>query len=303
MARKNCFTANKRPLIFGEVLYDCFPDGSRVLGGAPFNVAWHLHGFGLSPLLLTRIGRDAAGSDVLKNMNAWGMDTRAIQHDTVHPTGTVTIKLHADHNDFHIAAAQAYDYIDRDTAAVLLNKCEIGLFYHGTLAARSGASRATLHWLRRELEIPTFIDINLRAPWWQKDDVIGLMQGTQWTKLNEDELHEFVPADMETAMAAQQFSAQHQLDNVVVTRGAHGALLLHDDHVYECPAPPVTRLVDTVGAGDAFSAVMLLGLTRGWDPQQTLRNAAEFAAAICTRRGATVSEYAFYEEFINHWEG
>jgi fructokinase len=291
-----------RPLIFGEVLHDCFPDGARVLGGAPFNVAWHLQGFGLSPLLLTRIGQDVDGAAVLERMTDWGMDTRAVQHDATHPTGTVAITLHNDRHSFHIATAQAYDYIDHDSAAAALHGANIGLLYHGTLAARSTVSAATLHRLRHEQQIPTFVDINLRAPWWQLEQVRALIQGAAWAKLNDEELRQFGLPDAATAMAAQRLAAQHQIDHLIVTLGAHGALLLHDDVVYDCPAVPPGRLVDTVGAGDAFSAVMLLGLVRHWGPAQSLRRAAEFAAAICTRRGATVAEHAFYEEFSNHWE-
>lgn len=303
MARNVHFTHNARPLIFGEVLYDCFPDGTRVLGGAPFNVAWHLQGFGLCPLLLTRVGQDAAGIGVLEQMKNWGMDTGAIQHDATHPTGTVTISLHGDRHSFQIAAEQAYDYIDRNAAAAALHGQSISMLYHGTLAARSAVSGTTLQWLRHEQRLPTFIDINLRAPWWQHKGVSALMLEANWAKLNDDELLELTAADSGLEIAAQQLAVQHRIDHLVVTMGAKGSFLLHGNVVYGCPAPSVTRLVDTVGAGDAFSAVILLGLNRQWELSQTLRNAAEFAAAICTRRGATVADHTFYEEFINRWEG
>lgn len=302
MAETSYAHSNPQPLIFGEVLHDCFPDGTRVLGGAPFNVAWHLQGFGLSPLLLTRIGRDVDGTVILKRMTEWGMDTRAVQHDATRPTGTVAISLHNDRHSFHIAAAQAYDYIDYESAAAALHGLNINLLYHGTLAARSSVSAATLHRLRHEQQIPAFIDINLRAPWWQLEQVRALMHGAAWAKLNDEELHEFGLPDARTSVAAQYLASQCQIEHLIVTLGAQGALLLHDGVVYDCPAPPPSRLVDTVGAGDAFSAVMLLGLARQWGLAQTLRRAAEFAAAICTHRGATVAEHAFYKEFINHWE-
>ena len=79
--------------IFGEVLFDHFPDGRRVLGGAPFNVAWHLQAFGLRPLVITRVGADDDGAQVLQAMEAWGMDTTGVQVDEVNPTGSVRVEL------------------------------------------------------------------------------------------------------------------------------------------------------------------------------------------------------------------
>jgi len=86
-------TTNMRPLIFGEVLFDHFPDGSVVLGGAPFNVAWHLHAFGLKPLMVSRIGHDELGEKVEAAMRSWGMDCSGLQRDPDHPTGTVEVQF------------------------------------------------------------------------------------------------------------------------------------------------------------------------------------------------------------------
>jgi len=302
MAKHEHTSTAPRPLIFGEVLYDCFPDGSRVLGGAPFNVAWHLRGFGLDPLLLSAVGDDAPGQDVLRRMRDWGMDTAGVQTIGTHPTGTVAITLHGGQHTFHIAAAQAYDHIAMAQAAQAVRGHHIGPLYHGTLAARDNTSRATLHRLRRELHCPVFVDINLRAPWWQPQDVLDFIQNTAWTKLNDDELYEFVPDDVAIESAAKYLAKRHHIDNLLVTRGAQGALLLRGDALFNCIAPEVAQIVDSVGAGDAFSAVFLLGLARHWPPQRILRNAAEFAAAICGRRGAIVGERKFYEDFIQHWE-
>ena len=76
----------KRPLVFGEVLFDCFPDGAEVLGGAPFNVAWHLQGFGQEPLFVSRIGDDIRGNQIRAAMSDWGMSLSGLQLDTSHAT-------------------------------------------------------------------------------------------------------------------------------------------------------------------------------------------------------------------------
>ncbi len=302
MARNEPLTRNTRPLIFGEVLYDCFPGGERVLGGAPFNVAWHLQGFGLSPLLLTRIGTDAGGDAIIERMTAWGMDTAAVQRDALHPTGIVDITLLDGQPRFHIVEAQAYDYIEHGPLTDILDGLHIDMLYHGSLAARSEVSRATLHWLRRQIALPAFIDINLRPPWWRHEEIAELLRDARWLKLNSDELQELLPDVSDTVSAARTLSSRHHLEGVIVTLGAQGAMLLHRQQRYDASAEPVAHLVDTVGAGDAFSAVVLLGLSRQWPMERMMRRATEFAAAICGRRGATVFDRSFYTGFIEQWE-
>jgi fructokinase len=84
--------ARGRPVVVGEVLFDVFPDDDRILGGAPFNVAWHLQAFGLDPLLITRIGDDADGTAVVDAMSSWGMDLSGVQTDAGAPTGEVRVR-------------------------------------------------------------------------------------------------------------------------------------------------------------------------------------------------------------------
>ncbi|WP_127476343.1 carbohydrate kinase family protein [Sulfurivermis fontis] len=302
MAKQDHATGKFCPLIFGEILYDNYPDGTRMLGGAPFNVAWHLRGFGLEPLLLSRVGQDDAGTTALDLMRSWGMETSLIQRDLAHPTGSVNIKLDNGQHSFDIASDQAYDYIDYTAAVDSLRNRPVSLLYHGTLAARSTMSCTTLHFLRDILTGPCFIDINLRSPWWQINEVHGLIHEAAWVKLNEDELHTLTPDLTSITSTPLKFAADHHIKHLLVTRGADGAILVGGNEIHECAAQPAERIVDTVGAGDAFSAVMIYGLSRQWTLQRSLRHAAEFAAAICTLRGAIVNNRTFYEEFINHWE-
>lgn len=104
---------DQRPIMFGKVLFDMFPDGSVALGGAPFNVAWHLQAFGLEPLLISRVGADALGRRVATAMLEWGMDRSGLQIDSAHPTSTVTITFNVGEPEFDIVADRAIDYIDR----------------------------------------------------------------------------------------------------------------------------------------------------------------------------------------------
>lgn len=302
MAMREHSSEQFRPLIFGEILYDCFPDGARILGGAPFNVAWHLRGFGVDPLLLSRVGLDAAGASALEQLHKWGLDTSLIQIDQNHPTGTATITPGNGQHSFDITADQAYDYVDYMIAEDALRSQDVSLLYYGTLAARSAISRTTLHCLRETLTVPNFIDINLRAPWWHEDAVHALIRDAAWVKLNEDELHALMPHEAADTSVPRQFAEDHHIAQLLVTRGESGAILVEGTTVYECPAPSIDGVVDTVGAGDAFSAVMLYGLSRQWSLLRSLHNAAEFAAAICMQRGAIINSRIFYEGFINRWE-
>ena len=163
----------QRPLIFGEVLFDVMPDGSRVLGGAPFNVAWHLEAFGLRPLMITRVGDDDPGDEVLAAMETWDMDVSGVQRDDSHPTGRVQVDLEDGEPTFHILPDQAYDYIDGSLAVGSSAGTTFFLLYHGSLVSRGEVSSSALDDLENASGTPVFVDVNLRNPWWNRDDVMA----------------------------------------------------------------------------------------------------------------------------------
>jgi fructokinase len=287
--------------IFGEVLYDVFPDGQQVLGGAPFNVAWHAQAFGLAPHFISRVGNDAQGDRVIAAMRDWGMPLHGLQQDSVHPTGRVQVSLTADHEPaYDIVSGSAWDFID----STLLPPCgDCRMLYHGTLALRNAVSRRALETLKRRAPGATFIDVNLRAPWWDPEGVIAQLAGVRWTKLNSHELELLAPVAPGTEGAIERFMERYAPELLIVTRGDAGALALSGAgetvHVAPDRAHPVT---DTVGAGDAFTAVVLLGLLRHWALPEIMQRAQAFASAIVGRRGATVDDMAFYQPFLDHWE-
>ena len=128
-------------IVFGEVLFDRFPDGASVLGGAPFNVAWNLHAFGLAPLFISRVGDDSLGQTVRSTMKEWGMNTSFLQLDHAHPTGTVDVSIENNEPSFDIVNDRAYDFIDYKSIGQLP---EDGILYHGSLALRNRVSAGTL---------------------------------------------------------------------------------------------------------------------------------------------------------------
>lgn len=295
------------PLIFGEVLFDVFPGGEEVLGGAPFNVAWNLCGLGVDALLVSRVGKDARGDRVLEAMRSWGMDTRGVQVDPDHPTGIVEVSLEDGQPQFMIVRDQAYDFVDPAVAGSLVAEREASLLYHGTLASRSPVSRRAVEALTTSGRPRRFVDVNLRAPWWDLGAVNARVSGASWVKLNETELAAVCERSAlrgeELEVAARDLRRELDLSYLVVTLGESGALLLdRDGNELSSRAPPVDVLMDTVGAGDALSAVMILGLCRGWPPGRSLKRAVEFAASVCGRRGATTSDRSLYEGYLRQWD-
>ncbi len=286
-----------RPLVVGEVLFDEMPDGTRVLGGAPFNVAWHLQVFGLRPLMITRVGGDNAGEAVLRAMREWGMDTAGVQRDDAHPTGRVQVDIDDGEPSFHILPDQAYDFLDQERAIRMMTRDNMSLLYHGSLISRGEVSGSTIDALRGESEIPVFVDVNLRNPWWKKEAVVESIRRARWAKMNEHELVQL--AGGSDSATAEGFRAACELEALIVTRGGRGAVVIDAGGRVEAAPPSDLRLVDTVGAGDAFCAVSILGLARRWPTGLTLHRALEFAAAVCGFSGATTRDRRLYSRFEN----
>jgi len=290
---------NNRINVFGEVLFDVFSDDEQILGGAPFNVAWHCQAFLLQPLFFSRVGDDKLGDVILKAMHTWQMDCSELQIDSQHPTGAVRVKLTMGEPSYSILADQAYDFINQNQLKIQSTK---GTLYYGTLALRHAVSRQTLLALKARHQGEVFIDINLRAPWWHKDDVLTVIQAANWVKMNIDEFNQLhnVGADLKQSM--YEFIQQHGLKNFVLTRGEQGALFLNNEGEFFSVAPVNSvQIVDSVGAGDAFSAVALLGIQLDWPVSVILQRAQDFASELLGQRGATVQNQQFYEKFRLAW--
>lgn len=287
-----------RPLIFGEVLYDRFPDGACTLGGAPFNVAWHLQAFGQAPLMVSRVGDDALGQQVLAAMQAWGMDCSGMQVDPAHATGVVEVTLDQGEPRYHIVEAQAYDFIAAEQLPRIRGDT---LLYHGSLASRSAVTAEALAKLKRQLQGRVFVDINLRAPWWDRLQALQMLADARWIKLNAQELATLLPqaVDEEARIAALLHAA---LEYAVVTRGDQGAsAIVARDRQRHDLRPAATSVLDAVGAGDAFSSVLILGELRQWPLPLTLQRAQQFASAIVGMRGAIPRDMRFYHPYNAAW--
>jgi fructokinase len=283
--------------VFGEVLFDCFPTGEQVLGGAPFNVAWHLQALGDQPAFISSVGDDKSGKQILAAMRDWSMDTTSVQIDSMHPTGQVEVKVTEGEPDYTITSDCAYDFINTDA---LKTTPTSGILYHGTLGLRQTVSRESFIQLAKQPDLSIFLDVNLRSPWWQTDDVYGWMKQASWVKLNQDELQQlgFSLATLKQAMI--EIQSRFNLKQLIVTRGEKGALVLSGNGEFHSVVPePVKTIVDTVGAGEAFSAIFIHGLVSGWTVSDTLTVAQQFASQVIGLRGATSTDPAFYQGFID----
>ncbi len=293
-------------VLFGEVLADIFPDKS-VLGGAPFNVARHLEAFGQSPVLITRLGNDALRDEVLSAMSQNGMETLGVQSGNSHPTGQVQVHIMKGGHRFDILPMQAYDFIHPAATRMAALSVRPALVYFGTLAQRHEVSRRALRVLLRSTGAEKFLDINLRAPWYNKRTLRQSLQLADIVKLNIEELgvlaELFELTGNDPQCQLKELMNQFELARAIVTCGEQGAWQINrDGRKIWSPATRMARkLVDTVGAGDGFAAVCILGSLRRWPTAVTLERANSFAAAICEIRGAIPDHEDFYEPFSKEW--
>ncbi|CAG0960848.1 fructokinase [Methylophilaceae bacterium] len=293
--------------LFGEVLADIFPDQS-VLGGAPFNVARHLQAFGLYPVMITRTGNDALRDDLLREMERLGMDNSCVQCDPVYPTGQVQVHLENGSHRFEILPDQAYDHIHAGVTHMMTLALKPELVYFGTLAQRNMTSRLALDKFLSDGKCPRFLDINLRSPWYNKHTVRRSLLRADIVKMNEDELgivSKYFKIDGQTPEEkASGLLKQFALDQLLVTCGEKGAWLVNrDDALFDTgPASLRQPIIDTVGAGDAFAAVFIVGLLNRWETSLTLQRANHFASALCEIRGGAPQSHDFYIPFKKAWK-
>ena len=299
------FEKDGRPVIFGEVLFDVFKDETAILGGAPFNVAWHLQGFELRPLLISRIGQDDLGELVLMRMQQWGIDTQAVQIDTIYPTGRVDISLSDGEPHYEIPSEQAYDKISSALVVDLITNLPCSLLYCGSLAQRDAVSRKTLQRLLLEQQLPLFFDINRRPPWVDEASVGKTLHAAKCVKMNVVELAAqtglLVNDENSLQRAVELLCDQHNIEHVYITRSEKGAYHVGNTGMQKAIAHQVMKFTDSVGAGDAFMAVCLLGQIRQWPVASILSRANIFASMVCEQRGALIEDKLVYKNLLRDW--
>jgi fructokinase len=277
-------------LCVGEILWDALPDG-LFLGGAPFNVARHLHALGESVAFVSRVGDDRLGQEALRRLRAQGLDASLVQRDDTLPTGFVRVALDArsDEPDYEIVEPAAWDAINRTSSLTRRAEHAEALVY-GSLAQRAEGSRRTIHRLWDTDALCVF-DINLRPPFINRKHVEQSLRAADLVKLNEAELQRMrawfgLAGGPEAAMAglADAFACRA----VCATWGGNGARLWVDGDCWHHPGYAV-ELEDPVGAGDAFLAALLTGLLDGRADSDLLALANRLGAYVASRSGASAA--------------
>ncbi len=276
-----------RFICVGEVLWDDMPDG-LFLGGAPFNVACHLHQLGQDVVMVSRVGKDELGERILEQMNALGMSTTAIQIDDHHTTGLVNVSFPTpDDPKYDIVKPSAWDFIDPAKLESLGDRNRDVVVF-GSLAQRSAVSREAIKSLCKGTAFEVF-DINLRSPYDDRRVVKSSLFDARFVKLNEDELANlakwfYLPPDLRKAVA--ELGARFGCETICVTRGGDGAALWHRDEWVEHPGYKVD-VVSAVGAGDSFLAALLTALNQRKPAPDALSFANAVGAYVATQPSAT----------------
>lgn len=278
----------------GEVLWDVLP-GGRQLGGAPANFAFHASRLGVAAAVVSRVGADRLGREVFDRLDAMGVDWSGLQTDESHPTGTVTVTISRGGSpDYDIHENVAWDHLQWCEDLARLAESADAVCY-GTLASRGYRTRqAVVKFLDACpggcLKV---LDINLRQRYFTTELIRDYLRRASVLKLNNEEL----PTVFELlgltfgseSEALRTLVRKYNLALVVLTRGGNGSALCDGVEISEHDGFEPELLVDSVGAGDAFTAAVVVGLLKGWDMARINDAANRLAAFVCSRSGATPS--------------
>jgi fructokinase len=269
----------------GEILWDLLPQG-RQLGGAPFNFAFHCHQLGNSSLIVSRVGDDELGRDIRAHLAALGLSDTYVQHDAGNPTGTVAVEIDArGQPSFTITPDVAYDHLMWDTYLEALFP-KVRAICFGTLVQRHPSARATIARALHSAEQALIVyDINLRQHFYSREVIETSLHASRWLKLNTDELtvlQELLKLRAAAPSAClAELRRRYELELVCLTRGEDGCLVQTASEEVDLPGRRV-QVVDTIGAGDAFTAGLLTATLEG----QSLATAADFANRLAARVAA-----------------
>jgi fructokinase len=286
----------------GEVLWDII-GAEKHLGGAPFNFAAHCHRLGTRSAIVSRVGQDELGDEILAQAWKLEMDTSLIQRDTEHPTGQVHVTLDPDGQPkFDICTGVAYDYLAADPQALARIRVA-DVVYFGTLAQRHPVTRQSISALLEATPLRQpfdkaqdtaqaliVCDLNLRPPHYSVEVVRGSLSRCHLLKLNDDELRTvrrmLEQDDLDEDAFLLHLLEAYDLRLVCVTLGARGCILRTCQERAIAPGY-ACQVVDTVGSGDAFTAALIVKFLAGWPLAEVADFANLVGAYVATQRGAT----------------
>jgi fructokinase len=272
---------------FGEVLWDVFPTHKKI-GGAPLNVAVRLESMQNEVSVISRIGTDEIGDQVIAFLKENNVETKGVQIDSNFKTGEVNVTLDDKGSaSYEIMQPRAWDKIEITDVAIEITKAA-DIFIYGSLVCRETTSKETLYELLKLAKYKIF-DVNLRAPYYTIDVLSHLMNEANFVKFNDDEIIEItglLGTEDKTLEETILFIAQKtNTDCICVTRGSEGAILYFEGDFYSNPGYKIT-VADTVGAGDSFLATLINKLVKKSDPQESIDYACAVGALVASYEGA-----------------
>jgi len=281
-------TAKKlKAVSYGEVLWDVFADGKKI-GGAPLNLALRMQSLGCDVAMISCVGNDADGDEIIGYVNAQGLDTGGIMRNEAYPTGLVQVYVNERGSaSYEISYPSAWDKIQlTDYARSLVADADVLIY--GSLVCRDTVSKISLEELLKN-DVYKVFDVNLRPPHYTQAVIEDLMKTASFIKFNDEELLE-IAAGMGSPYTLleenMEFIANKtKTRSMCVTKGKHGALLMWEGNLYNNNGYPV-KVADTVGAGDSFLATLIMGLLTGRDPQQAINYACAVGALVAASAGA-----------------
>lgn len=279
---------NMRVLAFGEILFDII-EGKHYLGGAPLNFAAHLAKLGAESYIFSRIGNDDLGHLALGQIERHGVNTTFIQRDHEHETGTVEVFIENGQPDYTIHEKVAYDFIGQDVLKNKIKNTAFDILYYGTLAQRNDYSRNALSKLLQENTFShVFYDVNLRKGFYSKEIVNQSLRNCTILKLNDEEVVVLGKLLFLEKIKVEDFAfrvaMKFGIDIVIITAGAEGCLIYENEELSFVKGFPA-NVVDTVGAGDSFSAAFLFQYFHHKNPILAAEKANQLGAFVASSRG------------------
>lgn len=274
----------------GEILWDIFPD-AKCLGGAPFNVVCNTTRLGMKGSIVSGVGQDVLGMEILDAIKREGVNAECMTINPYFPTGTVSVSLdNKGKPNYVIHENTAWDHLEwNENISLLAGKCDAVVF--GSLAQRSPSTRTLiLRFLRQRFKKSCLrvFDVNLRKPYIDRTIIINCFPLIEILKLNDDEFEiigNMLDARGNTDKTIKILMEDYGIPFIAITRGDKGSLLIRDGEVSNHPGYKVD-VIDTVGAGDAFTAAMIVGALNGKSLDEINDNANRLASYVCTQRGA-----------------
>lgn len=272
---------------FGEVLFDNFPTYSKI-GGALLNVSVRLKSLGVVVSMISSVGEDSNGREIIRYLNKEGINTNGISVNLELPTGQVNVLLdNKGVASYDIPYPAAWDKIEMlETHQETIKDADVIIF--GSLACREEINRLTLKHIIKHINYKVF-DVNLRKPHYTYEIIIDLMKESNFIKFNYDELYEIADylgyKNYSMEQVISHLAKVTQTDSICVTKGAFGAVLFTNGIFYYHSGYQI-KVLDTVGAGDSFLASMVYKLLNENNPQEALNFSCAVGAIIASSKGA-----------------